>query len=59
MKFRKVDHVGVIVNDLSAAKEFFLEFGLEVKGEWGHWGQEKCPKLVGQKTCPQCPILII
>ncbi|CAM5222235.1 hypothetical protein UACE39S_03384 [Ureibacillus acetophenoni] len=21
----------------------------------GHWGQEKCPKLVGQKTCPQCP----
>ncbi|MCM3745395.1 VOC family protein [Sporosarcina luteola] len=34
MKIRKIDHVGVIVNDLSAAKEFFRELGLEVKGEW-------------------------
>jgi len=34
LKFQKIDHVGVIVNDLPAAKEFFLEFGLEVKGEW-------------------------
>ncbi len=34
MKIQKIDHVGVIVNDLSAAKEFFLDFGLEVKGEW-------------------------
>ncbi|MGE7944817.1 VOC family protein [Lysinibacillus xylanilyticus] len=34
MKIRRIDHVGVIVNDLSAAKEFFLDFGLEVKGEW-------------------------
>lgn len=32
--------MGVIVNDLSAAKEFFLDFGLEVQGEWeveGEW----------------------
>ncbi|MFY3792332.1 VOC family protein [Ureibacillus sp. MALMAid1270] len=36
MKFQKIDHVGVIVNDLPAAKEFFLEFGLEVKGN-GKW----------------------
>ncbi|WP_223556415.1 VOC family protein [Lysinibacillus sphaericus] len=34
MKIQRIDHVGVIVNDLSAAKEFFLDFGLEVKGEW-------------------------
>lgn len=34
MKFNRIDHVGVIVNDLSAAKVFFLDFGLEVKGEW-------------------------
>ncbi|KMY32063.1 glyoxalase [Lysinibacillus xylanilyticus] len=33
MKIQRIDHVGVIVNDLSAAKEFFLDFGLEVKGE--------------------------
>ena len=34
MKIQKIDHMGIIVNDLSAAKEFFLDFGLEVKGEW-------------------------
>lgn len=39
MKIKKIDHVGVIVNDLSAAKEFFLDFGLEVKGEWEMEGE--------------------
>lgn len=40
MKIHKIDHVGIVVNDLSAAKEFFLDFGLELKwegpveGEW-------------------------
>ncbi|WP_042220473.1 VOC family protein [Oceanobacillus manasiensis] len=33
MKIKRIDHVGVIVNDLSAAKEFFLDFGLEMLGE--------------------------
>jgi catechol 2,3-dioxygenase-like lactoylglutathione lyase family enzyme len=33
MKIRRIDHVGVIVNDLSAAKAFFLDLGLEVQGE--------------------------
>ncbi|KZZ82695.1 VOC family protein [Bacillus sp. SJS] len=40
MKIHRMDHVGVIVNDLSAAKEFFLDLGLEVQGEWksdGEW----------------------
>ncbi|MDP4086672.1 MAG: VOC family protein [Bacillota bacterium] len=40
MKIQRIDHVGVIVNDLSAAKEFFLDFGLEVLGEGeveGEW----------------------
>jgi len=34
LKIQRIDHVGVIVNNLSAAKEFFLDIGLEVKGEW-------------------------
>jgi len=34
LKIHRIDHVGVIVNDLSAAKEFFHDFGLEVRGEW-------------------------
>jgi catechol 2,3-dioxygenase-like lactoylglutathione lyase family enzyme len=33
MKIHRIDHVGVIVNDLPAAKAFFLDFGLEVQGE--------------------------
>jgi catechol 2,3-dioxygenase-like lactoylglutathione lyase family enzyme len=33
MKIQRIDHVGVIVSDLSAAKAFFLDFGLEVQGE--------------------------
>jgi catechol 2,3-dioxygenase-like lactoylglutathione lyase family enzyme len=33
MRIHRIDHVGVIVNDLSAAKEFFLDLGLEVLGE--------------------------
>src|SRR5438309_1558894 len=40
MKIHKIDHVGIVVNDLPAAKAFFLELGLEVtwegkvEGEW-------------------------
>ncbi|MGP4040910.1 VOC family protein [Gracilibacillus sp. D59] len=40
MKIHRIDHVGVIVKDLPAAKVFFLDLGLEmlgeteVKGEW-------------------------
>ncbi len=33
MKFKKIDHIGIVVNNLEAAKAFFLDFGLEVVGE--------------------------
>jgi catechol 2,3-dioxygenase-like lactoylglutathione lyase family enzyme len=33
MKIHRMDHVGVNVNDLEAAKEFFLDLGLEVQWE--------------------------
>jgi catechol 2,3-dioxygenase-like lactoylglutathione lyase family enzyme len=33
MKIHRIDHVGVIVNDLPAAKAFFLNLGLELLGE--------------------------
>ncbi len=35
MKINRMDHVGIIVQDLAAAKEFFLELGLELEGETG------------------------
>ncbi|SDY26382.1 hypothetical protein SAMN05421736_101809 [Evansella caseinilytica] len=28
MKIHRIDHVGIIVNDLTAAKALFLDFGL-------------------------------
>lgn len=34
MKIKRLDHVAIIVNDLSAVTSFFLDIGLEVKGEW-------------------------
>ena len=40
MKVNRMDHVSINVNDLSAAKEFFLDLGLEVEAEWemeGEW----------------------
>lgn len=40
MKTHRIDHVSVIVLDLAAAKEFFIDLGLEVLGETevqGEW----------------------
>ena len=34
MKINRIDHVSINVNDLSEAKAFFLDLGLEVQGEW-------------------------
>jgi catechol 2,3-dioxygenase-like lactoylglutathione lyase family enzyme len=40
MAIKKMEHVGIVVNDLAAAIEFFVELGLEpggtgqVEGEW-------------------------
>ena len=33
MKIQRIDHIGVVVNNLDAAKEFFLDFGFTVEGE--------------------------
>jgi catechol 2,3-dioxygenase-like lactoylglutathione lyase family enzyme len=40
MSIRRMDHVGIVVEDLGAATEFFLELGLELLGEGsveGRW----------------------
>ena len=34
MTLRRMDHVGIMVDDLAAAIEFFLALGLELQGEW-------------------------
>lgn len=35
MKILRLDHVGINVQDLAAAKQFFLDLGLRVQGEMG------------------------
>jgi catechol 2,3-dioxygenase-like lactoylglutathione lyase family enzyme len=40
MTVRRMDHVGIVVDDLAAATEFFVELGLEPQGEGsveGRW----------------------
>jgi catechol 2,3-dioxygenase-like lactoylglutathione lyase family enzyme len=40
MKLHRIDHVGIVVNDLAAAKAFFLAVGFELSGEGiakGEW----------------------
>jgi catechol 2,3-dioxygenase-like lactoylglutathione lyase family enzyme len=34
-----MDHVGIVVDDLPAAIEFFVELGLELQGEWSAEGE--------------------
>ena len=48
MKMHRIDHVGIIVNDLPAAKAFFVDFGLEVQGE-GELEGEWLDQIVGLK----------
>jgi catechol 2,3-dioxygenase-like lactoylglutathione lyase family enzyme len=40
MTLQRMDHVGIVVDDLAAATEFFVELGLELQGEGaveGRW----------------------
>jgi catechol 2,3-dioxygenase-like lactoylglutathione lyase family enzyme len=40
MAIQRMDHVGIVVDDLAAATEFFVELGLELAGEGtveGRW----------------------
>jgi catechol 2,3-dioxygenase-like lactoylglutathione lyase family enzyme len=46
MKIHRIDHVGIVVNDLAAAKAFFLDFGLEVRGE-GNVGGAWVERIIG------------
>jgi catechol 2,3-dioxygenase-like lactoylglutathione lyase family enzyme len=40
MTIQRMDHIGIVVDDLAAATEFFVELGLELQGEGsveGRW----------------------
>jgi catechol 2,3-dioxygenase-like lactoylglutathione lyase family enzyme len=40
MTIQRMEHVGIVVDDLAAATAFFVELGLKLQGEWsvdGGW----------------------
>ncbi len=46
MKIRRIDHVGIVVRDMAAAKAFFLDFGLQLQSE-GQLEGEWIGKIIG------------
>jgi catechol 2,3-dioxygenase-like lactoylglutathione lyase family enzyme len=34
MTIQRMEHVGIVVDDLAAATAFFVELGLKLQGEW-------------------------
>jgi catechol 2,3-dioxygenase-like lactoylglutathione lyase family enzyme len=46
MTLQRMDHVGIVVDDLAAATEFFLELGLVVQAEWSAEGRS-LDRIVG------------
>lgn len=49
MKIQRMDHIGILVNDLPKVKAFFLDVGLEMDGEGkveGEWAK-RMEKIMG------------
>ena len=46
MTLRRMDHVGIVVDDLAAAMAFFSKLGLERQGEWSA-EDERVDRIVG------------
>ena len=57
MKVHRIDHVGIIVKDLAAAKAFFLNFGLELQGE-GELEGEWLDKIVGLNNVKDAYVML-
>lgn len=57
MQIQRIDHVGVNVNDLAAAKAFFLDLGLEVVGEWQAEG-ERLDRVVGLDNVKTAAVML-
>lgn len=49
MKLKYIDHIGVIVNDLKVAKQFFLDLGFTVMGEAEEENSDLLDKVIGIK----------
>ena len=58
MKIQAMDHVGIIVNDLAAAKAFFLDLGLDVLGEWEVEGEPVVERVIGLDNVKNAAVML-
>jgi catechol 2,3-dioxygenase-like lactoylglutathione lyase family enzyme len=57
MTIQRMDHVGVVVDDLEAATAFFVELGMELVGEApveGRWLDRVSGSTTSESTSPSC-----
>lgn len=57
MKLRRIDHISIIVEDLKAAKDFFVTFGMEEMGD-GDVGGEWVDRIIGLEGT-QCSLSML
>lgn len=58
MKIQRIDHVGIIVNDLAAVRAFFLDLGLEVLGEWEVEGERIVDRITGLDNVRSAAVML-
>jgi catechol 2,3-dioxygenase-like lactoylglutathione lyase family enzyme len=57
IKIRHVDHIGNIVKDLAAAKEFFVDLGFTVLGE-SKVQREWVERIIGLKNVREDVVMV-
>jgi catechol 2,3-dioxygenase-like lactoylglutathione lyase family enzyme len=57
MNIRRMDHVGVVVQDLAAAKAFFVDLGLRVQGEMDMEG-EWVDRIIGLESAKSTIVML-
>ena len=64
MKIHRIDQVGIIVNDLAAAKAFFLGLGLvmvgegDVEGGWAERIVSNGTERYGERSLLRVPLML-
>jgi catechol 2,3-dioxygenase-like lactoylglutathione lyase family enzyme len=58
MKIQRIDHIGIIVDDLAAAKAFFLDLGLEVLAEWEVEGEPVVERVIGLDNVKNAAVML-
>jgi catechol 2,3-dioxygenase-like lactoylglutathione lyase family enzyme len=60
MTIQRMDHVGVVVDDLAAATAFSVELGMELEGQAtaeGRWGTLSSGSTVSESRSRWCGLL--